>query len=631
VTQPSVDFLFQEAMLLHRRGAIADAVASYARILRQHPRHVDTLCLLGMAQGQLGRWGDAVDVLRKAVRAAPRHAPAHHLLATALRDSGNPDQAIKSFNRAISCQNDFVDAYSGLADVLRMLGRGQEVVSVYDRLVSAKPDSFEAWFKHAAALEAVSRRDEALKSYERAVALKPDLAEAHANAGNILAALGRHEDAVARYDKAIAARKDFVEVHINRGNSLRLLGRLDEAAATYDAAIALRPTMAQAHFSRGLAAEELDRFAEAIESFDRTIALNPDVRLQAHALAHRAWAFNALGDFERAFVDADRSLLLAPNDDDALFRISVIELLHGRWSEGWPKYERRLSLLPEWSSFVAPCPRWTGEDLGDRTLLLRGEQGLGDRIQFCSFVPHLARRGLRVAVWTDQVLVPLLSTCDGLMTAVSSLKSLENTSDMRWLPLASLPLVLNIIPNTIPGTASYLKAEPGRVERWQQHLGAAGFKIGIAWQGNAKMAMDKTRSIPLREFAPLAELPGVRLIALQKGPGTEQIAEVPFKHRLETFGNDFDADAAFLDTAAVMMHLDLVVTSDTSIAHLAGALGREVFVALRKIPDWRFLLARDDSPWYPSMRLFRQAEAGDWRGVFERIAQVVRERTPAHQ
>jgi tetratricopeptide (TPR) repeat protein len=630
VIQPSVDFLFQEAMLLHRRGAIADAVASYARILRQHPRHVDTLCLLGMAHGQLGRWGDAVDVLRKAVKAAPRHAPAHHLLATALRDSGNPDQAIKSFNRAIACQNDFVDAYFGLAELLSMLGRAQDVVSVYDRLVTAKPGSFEAWFKHAAALEAAARREQALKSYDRAIALKPDLAEAHANAGNILAALGRHEDAVVRFDKAIGARKDFVEVHINLGNSLRLLGRLDEAAATYDAAVTLRPTMAQAHFSRGLAAEDLDRFSEAIESFDRTIALNPDVRLQAHALAHRAWAFNALGDFERAFADAGRSLRLAPNDDDALFRMSVIELLHGRWNEAWPKYERRLSLLQEWSSFVPPCPRWMGEDLAGRTLLLRGEQGLGDRIQFCSFVPHLACRGLRVAVWTDRALLPLLRTCDGLEDAVSDPATLEHVGDMRWLPMASLPLVLNITPDTIPRTACYLKAEPERVQKWREHLGTHDFKIGIAWQGNAKMAMDKTRSIPLREFAPLAELPGVRLIALQKGPGVEQVAEVSFKDRLETFADDFDADAAFLDTAAVMMHLDLVVTSDTSIAHLAGALGREVFVALRMIPDWRFLLARDDSPWYPSMRLFRQAEAGNWRGVFDRIAQVVRERTAAH-
>jgi hypothetical protein len=237
---------------------------------------------------------------------------------------------------------------------------------------------------------------------------------------------------------------------------------------------------------------------------------------------------------------------------------------------------------------------------------------------------------LRVAVWTDRVLLPLLRTCDGLEVAVSDPAALEHDGDMRWLPMASLPLILNITPDTIPATPRYLAAEPGRVQKWREHLGPEGFKIGIAWQGNAKMAMDKTRSIPLREFAPLAGLTGVRLIALQKGLGIEQVADVPFGDRLEMFGDDFDADAAFLDTAAVMMHLDLVVTSDTSIAHLAGALGREVFVALRKIPDWRFLLDREDSPWYPSMRLFRQAEAGNWRGVFDRIAQAVRERTAAH-
>jgi hypothetical protein len=387
--------------------------------------------------------------------------------------------------------------------------------------------------------------------------------------------------------------------------------------------------MAQAHFSRGLALEESGRFAAAIESFDRTIALRPDVRLQAHAWAHRAWAFNALGDFEQTFADIERSLQLAPNDADTLSRISTIELLHGRWKEGWPKFEGRLSVLKEWSSFASPGPRWEGEDLADRLLVLRGEQGLGDRIQFCSFVPHLAKRGLRVAVWTDPVLVPLLRTCDGLENAVSDLHQLERAAGMRWLPMASLPLILNVLPETVPSTASYLNAEPERVRRWRDRLGADGFKVGIAWQGNRNMAGDETRSIPVREFAPLAELPGVRLIALQKGFGAEQIAEVPFKERIEALGPDFDADAAFLDTAAVMMHLDMVVTSDTSIAHLAGALGRPVFVALRKIPDWRFLLGRDDSPWYPSMRLFRQTETGDWCGVFDRIAQAVRGRASA--
>lgn len=624
MAQLSVDFLFQEAMLLHRRGAIADAVAAYARILRHNPRHVDTLCLLGMAYGQLGRWSDAVEMLRKAVRVAPRHAPAHHLLATALRDSGNADEAVKSFNRAIACRSDFVDAYFGLADLFRMLGREPEAILIYGRLVAAKPDSFEAWLKHAAALEAARRYDEALKSYDRAIAIKPDIAEAHANRGNVFSALGRHEEAVASFDEAIAVRKDFVEVHINRGNSLRLLRRLDEGVASYDAAIALRPTMSQAHFSRGLALEECGRFAAAIESFDRTIALRPDVGLQAHAWAHRAWAFNALGDFEQTFADVERSLQLAPNDADTLSRISTIELLHGRWKEAWPKFERRLSVVKDWSSFVPPGPRWEGEDLADRILVLRGEQGLGDRIQFCLFVPHLAKRGLRIAVWTDPVLIPLLKTCDGLENAVSDLCQLEQTAGMRWLPMASLPFILNTLPETVPSTASYLKAEPPRVQRWRDRLGEGGFKIGVAWQGNRIMPGDDTRSIPVREFAPLAELPGVRLIALQKGFGVEQIAEAPFKERIETFGEDFDADGAFLDTAAVMMHLDLVVTSDTSIAHLAGALGRQVFVALRKVPDWRFLLGRDDSPWYPSMRLFRQTEAGDWRGVFDRIAQTVR-------
>jgi hypothetical protein len=231
-----------------------------------------------------------------------------------------------------------------------------------------------------------------------------------------------------------------------------------------------------------------------------------------------------------------------------------------------------------------------------------------------------ASQGLRVALW----LVPLLQTCDGLETVVSDPDQLEHIAEMRWLPMASLTFVLQVTPDTIPRTVPYLKAEPERVERWRSRLGVDSFEIGIAWQGNLKLPNDDTRSIALREFAPLAELPGTHLIVLQKGFGATR--ELTFKDRLETMGDNFDSDAVFLDSAAVMMQLDLIVTSDTSIAHLRGASGRTVFVALRKIPDWCWFLGRDDTPWYPSMRLFRQTEAGDRHSVFDRMARAARER-----
>jgi len=561
VGKSASSFLFNEAVLFHESGALHEAVRRYQEVLRADPTHGDAARLLGTAYAQQGRFADAVALFRKAVKRAPRDPILQNLLGESLRLSGAPEEALKYFHRALF--------------------------------------------------------------------LKPHFAEAHANRGNALAALDRHDEAIASFGSALAERGNFAEVHINRGNSLRSLDRLEEAAASYQRAIAIRSDLAEAHFSLGLARDDQNRPEEAIESLDRALALGlfqTEPTLRARVFARRAHLLDLRGHFGAAQADMARSLALAPDDDEVLYTVSFIDLLHGAWPEGWRKFERRISLeagLP--GRTPASFPPWQGEPLPNELLVLGGERGLGDQIQFCSFAADLAKRGFRVAVVANPHLVPLLKTVPGVERVISDVNALRAT-EARFAHMMSVPHILHTTPESLPQVAPFLSADAERAAAWRTRLGTQGFKIGITWQGNPSYRRDKGRSLPLESFAPLAEIPAVRLISLQKRPGSEQIAAVDFRDRIETPLPDSQIDSdAVLDSAAVLANLDLVVSSDTMIPHLAGALGRPTFVALRNVPDWRWLIGRDDCPWYPSLRLFRQPAPGDWTSVFHRIAEAVRQ------
>jgi tetratricopeptide (TPR) repeat protein len=585
--------LLLEAINLHQRGAVDEAAARYSDILGREPKNIDALFFLGVASGQQGRFAESARHLRIVLRLAPKHAGAHMYLGLAQYHMGKIERALESFDRAISYQPSLLDAYVHRANVLAATGRGAEAVATYDRALALRPDFVEGWFHR----------------------------------GNAFAALGRHAEAVESYDRALALKNDIVELFVNRGNSLRAIERIEEAIASYERAVALKPDFAEAHYSIGLAYEDLCRHELALASFSRAIELrafdgNPS-RI-ANAYLRRAATYHTLDRFAEGLADVAQALRLAPDDDEVLYTISFIDRLHGRWLEAWPKHERRIKFRLAAPPVLASRPMWNGEPLPNATLLIKGEEGLGDQIHFCRYVPHLAALGYRVAVWPDPKLAPLFRSLTGVAHIITDESDVSALGDLRWLYMMSLPHILRTGADTIPQTTPYLRAEPERVAAWGRRLGD-GFKVGIHWQGNPHMTQDPIRSVPLAAFQPIAGIARARLISLQKQPGSRQIAGVDFAERIETPLDDADISAeATLDTAALLMNLDVVVTSDSMIPHLAGALERPVFLATMRVPDWRWQREGDTNPWYPTMRLFRQPERGDWDDVFVRIATALR-------
>jgi tetratricopeptide (TPR) repeat protein len=545
------------------------------------PEQIQTALLKAVELHRTGELAKAEQIYAAILAAAPDNFDALHLLGVAYSDHGRLEEAEGLIGRALAIKPRSAGALYNHGNVLDRLGRPEAAIASYDKAVAARPDYVDAWFNRGNAWLGLKRWREALDSYDQTIALQPGRPEAFNNRGNALGGLKRLDEALLSYDRAIALRPDYAEALNNRGNALRDLDRPAEAVESYDRAIALGGDVAEFYANRGVALRDLSRDDEAIASYDQALALRPD-----HADAHH-------------------------NRASVLLRL-------GRLDEGWPGYEHRWRKA-EFAARRRPAlaPDWRGEPLAGRRIVVFTEQGLGDMIQFVRYLPRLAQTGAEVTLLVPQSLVRLLGPSLPAITVSSEAGA--RAFDVQCA-LMSLPLRFGTTLETIPAEVPYLRAEPEAVERWRTRIGEHGFRIGVCWQGNPAASIDMGRSIPLRAFEPLSSLPGVRLISLQKTHGLDQLDDLPAGMTVETLGAGFDEGAdAFIDTAGAMSSLDLIVTSDTSVAHLAGALARPTWLALKHIADWRWLMGRDDSPWYPTLRLYRQPRPRDWGSVFEQM------------
>ena len=620
----SVDALLAEALGHHRAGRLPQAAELYQQILAANARHADAWHLLGLAAHQSGDQRTAIEYIQRAIeiddrhasfynslgeakraagalieardcyfralRASPSFSPAHFNLGLVLQDTGDRAAAIGHFEEAIRLQPAIAEAHNGLGNALRGQGRLIEAVAAYEAALRLRPEYAEALNNLGVTLANLQRVEEGLDLLRKSLRMKPAVAETYGNLGYAYKTIGRNAEAVVALQEALRLRPDFVEARVALGEVLHQTGELDDAARCLQEVLRLRPQAFEARHTLGHIYQEQGLIQEAETCYQQVIAQQPD---------------------------------FAPAHD----HLGALWLGQGRFAEGWQECEWRWRAKVQPRDFAQPV--WDGSPLAGRTILVHPEQGLGDMLQFLRYVPILQQAGARVIVEVQPPLVPLAR--NSLTAEVVGFGSPLPSFDIH-APLLSLPRLLGTNLENIPARVPYLAVDPELAKLWHERLAPiAGYRVGIHWQGNPEFTYDRARSIPLVEFSQLANVHGVQLISLQRENGLEQLPSARQQFTIHELGEDVDAErGAFVDTAAVMKNLDLVITSDTATAHLAGGLGVAVWVALSFAPDWRWMHQREDSPWYPTMRLFRQTQWKEWASVFDRMARELSLKVAQH-
>ena len=561
-----------------------------------------------------GRVAEAEALLRQAMAAGNADARTLGELGTKALDAAWNEAAEVLFGRAVDLDPKSATALSNLGRAFTALGRLDDAIAACREAIQLQPDLAEAHNQLGVAFGAAARLEEAVAAFKKAVKLRPGYAVAHNNLGIALRTMGRLDDAAAAYRRAIRIQPDYIEAINDLGNILETLGRSDEAIAAFRQAILAAPGDADLHNNLGIALREKGRIEEAVDAYSRAIALDP---LHADAHHNLGNALGQLGRLDDAQAACSRALEINPRDAQAKFLSGTLHLLAGEFSLGWPRYEERWD-IPEATSprrdFAQPM--WDGSALNGRRVLIHEEQGFGDAIEFIRYAHLVADRGGQVILECSGSLAEVFSTVKGVGEIVVAGEPLP-PFDVH-IPMMSLPLAFRTTLETIPQTVPYISADAGRREFWREWLSEsdAALKVGVVWTGRPTHVRDRQRSMQLRQWLPIFRVPDVDFVSLQIGRSGEQIAQLPGRQPVRDASGHIED---FADTAALVSQLDLVIAVDTAVAHLAGALGKPVWVLLPFAPDWRWMLGREDSPWYPTMRLFRQQRAMEWEPVIARV------------
>ena len=580
-TSPDIALLFSQGLALHQQGQFAPAQALYEQVLAQNPTHFDALHLLGAIAYQTKHLERAVALIGQAIQLNPKVATAHSNRGLALHDLGRLEQAMQHYDQAVALEPENAVAHYNRGNTLKELQRFDQAVASYQPCIALEPGNAKAHHNLGLALKGQGQLEAALESYDRALALNPDLAACLCSRGVVLQSLERLEESLASFNRAIASDPAQSIFHFNRATTLEKLGRYSQALASYEQAIAIQPHYHEAWLGRGNALEQLMRQPEALASFERSIAIKPD-----YATGH--------------------------------WNKSLICLVMGRYAEGWPLYEWG------WKNQARDIPRnftqplWLGrQSLAGKTILLYQEQGLGDALQFCRYARMVADQGAKVVLELTQPLLELLKDVDGVSAVTLQGQPLPHFD--YQCPMLSLPLAFNTQLHSIPKAQGYLRSNPGKRQAWSARLGAKTKpRIGLAWSGFTRHKNDRKRSIPLADLYPYLPT-GYDYVSLQKEVRDSDQAALQASG-VRHFG---ELIQDFTDTAALVDLMDVVISVDTSVVHLSGALGKTTWVLLPYIPDWRWLLGREDSAWYASVRLFRQGADRQWTGVLQRVAQAL--------
>ena len=600
-----------------RRGNAREALKAFDAALKIAPQMPEAHCNRAAALQDLGRLEDALAAADRAIRFRPQYATAFFNRGNALKDLARYEEAQDAYSKALALRPAFPEALLNRGHMRLALGRWLDALSDFNKAVGIDSSNVGAHVGRAGAYRGLHDMPAAFAAIDAATALEPDSLDVALIRTDVLMAADRYEEALAAADAAIAIAPESSRAYAARANALGELKRHDEGLVAAEEAVRLSPKAPGAHVARAAALMGLGRPDDALA------ALKTAEKSGAAGVSYlqgKALALSAIGNQAEALALFERAVALEPNNATLRYNRAFMLLKLGRFEEGWAEHEWRLKKREtSHADKQALASQWRGENLTGKKLLVYAEQGHGDSIQFTRYVPLLAERGGSITLHVQEAIRRLYEANfpDMDVTATIAMRSGYD----HQVSLMSLPLVFGTRLDTIPQNVPYLRADPLRAAKWAARLGSHGFKVGIVWQGNPKYAADRERSFAATEFAPVAAIPGVRLISLQWTGGAEQLRTIGDGMQIETLGEEIvNNPDGFREVAAVMANLDLLIMSDTGPAHLAGALGRPVWVALTKRPDWRWLSEGETTPWYPTMKLFRQTMRGDWPAVFAKIA-----------
>ncbi len=644
----------QEALRLHQAANLDAAAILYNKILKMQPHNIDAISLLGTLYLQTGNFDESRVLLKKSLTLDPDNPITHNNLGSALQTSGkfndaitsykqsialNPnydeayynlgnvyqavsqlEDAIASYRQAIALNPNDADTHCNLANVLRKINRPEEAVIHYQQATTLMPLNAELHNNLGAALQVLDKFDEAIQSCQQAIILNPEYANAHNNLGTALRKQHKLEDAIECFNKAIELKPDYAEAFYNLGSALHTSGAFDEAVDAFNKAISIMPDYAKAHYNLGNTLKELNKLDDAVVCYQKAISLKPD-----YVMAHNnlGTVFQEQCRIDEAAECYSRAIEMKPDYAEAHLNKALTCLLNGNLKNGWDEYEWRLQ-TKNYSFKKFNQPMWDGKPLHGKTILIHTEQGFGDTIQFIRYLPMVQEQGGRVIFECLPNLIRLLKDANGFDKIIEKNPSgkLSEKYDVH-VPLLSLPRLFDTTLETIPSDVPYITADPDLIDQWRLRLNNDHkYKVGIVWAGNPDHTKDYSRSCSLSKFAILSKSSEVSLYSLQKGPASVEPDKKPYNEKIVNLGNETND---FTDTAAIIANLDLVISVDTVVAHLAGAIGKPVWTLLPFEPDWRWLLDREDSPWYPDMRLFRQSRSDDWTEVFTRVKQALSE------
>jgi tetratricopeptide (TPR) repeat protein len=605
------EILANLAAICHHTGRTQPAVDMLRRALQLRPGAPDLLSNLGVMLLAMDRAAEALDCLDQALLQLPGHPVVLYNRGNALLKLGRAEDALKAYQAALARQPAYREVQGNLGVALRQLGRMEEALAAITAALAAKPGVAELHNEHGLVLRGLKRPQEAVAAFREALRLRPDYPEALNNAAVVLSRLKMLDQALQAIDRALTLRPDYLEAINNKATLLLEMNRPEEALAIGTQALARSPSNVALQV-RAQALFDLNRPAEAITELDLATADSPAV---AATYSMRGNALLRLGNFAEALSSHQTAVRLDPGKPNHQWNLAIAELTCGDFANGWRRYEYRWQVDDLVRDDVLQGTRWLGEaDIAGRDILLYAEQGYGDTLQFCRYAPLVAARGGRVTLRVQPPLKELLETLPGVARVVANDEPPPDTE--FHCPLLSLPLAFGTRLDTIPGNVPYLTADPSRVATWRTRLPSAERpRIGIVVSGNPEHKNDSNRSLPLAQFKSVLDSEA-GYVLLQKALHERDRQALEHFPDLHFFGQDL---RSFADTAAVIANLDLVISVDTSVAHLAGALGKPVWLMLPLAPDWRWLLERSDSPWYPTARLFRQTRFGDWTSVVEDI------------